>query len=287
LYLHIGQTAGIGSTLAKYQKRVGINAKVLSTGPNPFQYPVDIQTKKYIAYLHLLRANIWHFHGRWKPVHRLPRKKIILHYHGSDLRLYAKKVDNKADCAIVVSPDLIEFTKNAKIPVEWIPNPLDFEDFPFAPLPTSDKITIFHAPTKPEYSVYKGTSEIRQTVKELMKKYPRLNYVEISHVPHNQMYNYYLKSDIVIDQTVRWYGMVGLEALATGRPTIAHLREDLLSYFPSAPPFYHLSDLETLIQDEDLRKQSALKGRKWVETFHSPISAVEKISAVLETIKRK
>jgi hypothetical protein len=173
--LHINDQAGVACTLAKYLRYSGIDSKVIS----PYKIDKFGILKFYKDYIDLVdrdhfidyciseakEADIIHIHSMEDLVVKMRKtfansKKIILHYHGSDLRgmknnptmtnmkvkakFYAVKVRNRlrlikmgyyrsaktesqklANEILVATPDLSSLLPNAK----YLPNPVDLDHF--------------------------------------------------------------------------------------------------------------------------------------------------------------
>ena len=178
--LHINDVAGVACILAKYQRYIGMDSKVLSS------YKIDKFgiLKFYKDYVDLVdlsdfvdyciseakEADIIHIHSMEELVVKLHKafgdsKKIILHYHGTDIRgrkipnySTIKKIKSRtkffidrsryrlrliqrgyykslptlrtesqklADEILVATPDLLSLLPNAK----YLPNPIDVEHF--------------------------------------------------------------------------------------------------------------------------------------------------------------
>ena len=183
--LHINDQAGVACILAKYQRYNGMESKVLSPNSILTNYKFDkfgifkfyreyvdiIQGSNYIDYCisEAKDADIIHIHSMEELVVKMRKtfgnsKKIILHYHGTDIRglrpnfsplqnmrtrtkLFAAKVRYKlrllhmgyyrslatvriesqklADEILVSTSDLLSLLPNAK----YLPNPVDVEHF--------------------------------------------------------------------------------------------------------------------------------------------------------------
>ena len=178
--LHINDQAGVACILAKYQRRIGTQSKVLSYHKND-KFGIF---KVYKNYVHLVDRNdfvnyciseakdadIVHIHSMEEYVIKIRKiygksKKIILHYHGTDIRgrnitddSTTNKIKNKikffigrlryrlrliqrgyykslstlrlesqklADEILVATPDLLSLLPTAK----YLPNPVDVEHF--------------------------------------------------------------------------------------------------------------------------------------------------------------
>ena len=183
--LHINDQAGVACILAKYQRDNGMESKVLSSNSFLITYKFDKSgiLKYYKDYVDIVNginfadyciseakdADVIHIHSMEELVIKMRKtfgnsKKIILHYHGTDIRglkpnfsplqnmktktkLFAAKVRYKlrllnmgyykslqtvrtesqklADEILVSTPDLLSLLPNAK----YLPNPVDLDHF--------------------------------------------------------------------------------------------------------------------------------------------------------------
>jgi glycosyltransferase involved in cell wall biosynthesis len=233
--------------------------------------------------------DIFHFHsfsasniGLDLPLWKFFGKKIIIHYHGTDIRgkkekrLY-KEFSNKV---IVSTPDLLSYISDAI----WIPNPIDLEEISVCKVSEkSDKITIVHAPTN---RIKKGTKYIINAIKKLKKEGYKAELVIIEKMSHNKAIKYYQQADIIIDQLIiGWYGMFSIECMALGKPVCSFIRNDLESYMPFNPiintsPKNIVENLKFLIEDETIRESIGKKGRGYVEKVHSADIVTKKVTAL-------
>lgn len=146
--LHIWDQAGVGCILAKYLRRRSNDVKILKrSGYDPFAiFPfyneslIDIDGKNFLKLSVKAAKNydIIHIHTLFKIIPELRRKykdkRIILHYHGSEVRGKGDNIDpirldaeRKSDVILVSTPDLLNYVKNEK--VQYFPNPVDTEHF--------------------------------------------------------------------------------------------------------------------------------------------------------------
>ena len=78
------------------------------------------------------------------------------------------------------------------------------------------------------------------------------------------------------------YGMLAIECMAYGKPTICYIRDDLTSKFPDELPILNANTsnirdkLEKLINDFDLRNKLGRASRKYVEKYHDSNMLAEK-----------
>lgn len=137
--LHIWNTAGVASTLAKYQIRFGHEAKVIyrKFGRHyTYQFPGNswkCSAKKFVlkALFHARKYDVIHVHAldRICPLLKrlYPKKRIVLTYHGSDIRNRyeeRRKYFGKADLVSVTTSDLIYDDSFV-----YLPLPIDLETF--------------------------------------------------------------------------------------------------------------------------------------------------------------
>jgi len=145
--LHIWDQAGVGCILARYLRRRGDYVKILKrSGYDPFAiFPfyneslIDIDGKNFLK-LCLKEAKnyeVIHIHTLFKIIPELRKKykdkRIILHYHGSEVRVKEDNVDplrldaeQKSDVILVSTSDLLNYVNNE---AQYFPNPVDTEHF--------------------------------------------------------------------------------------------------------------------------------------------------------------
>lgn len=141
--LHVWNTAGVASTIAKFMDRIhGTSSTVMYRRVfDKFGYTVygellDCGAKEFVirALLRSLRFDIVHIHSldNLVPLFRLlnPRKPIVLHYHGSEIRgkwAFKKRFWNVPNVTVLVStPDLLVGAPDHAI---YLPNPVDTDIF--------------------------------------------------------------------------------------------------------------------------------------------------------------
>jgi len=139
--LHIGNTAGVAGVIAKYVDRLFNTRSRVVQRSNRVVFPVYGEVwgcgPKMFALKCLLMARKFdvvhvHYFDKIVPYLRLlyPRKAIVLHYHGDDIRgkwSSRRKYWSRADAIVYSTLDLLndETPKHAV----YIPNPVDTEIF--------------------------------------------------------------------------------------------------------------------------------------------------------------
>ena len=142
--LHIYNIAGVASTLAKIMdKKYNTKSHVMTTNiADKYNlttygtiYNDSLIKFKLRTILYSIKYDIIHCHsteGIGKMIKKLlPHKKIIIHFHGTDIRNKWKvkeKYFNKVDKVLISTTDLLKnIPKN--LDVTWLPTPIDNNDF--------------------------------------------------------------------------------------------------------------------------------------------------------------
>ena len=171
----------------------------------------------------LPRTDVFHFYfgltlvppSLQFPILRAARKKSVFHYLGSDIR--GKRPEElrdgkRAGAEIVGSYAALRWVPEAHV----VPPGLRLGDY--TPVPPSDnpRPLVVHAPSNREK---KGTRYVIEACERLPVD---LDIVE--GVRHDEARERYARADIVVDQlNAGWHGVFALEAMALGKPVVAHL----------------------------------------------------------------
>jgi glycosyltransferase involved in cell wall biosynthesis len=216
------------------------------------------------------------------PILRATRKKSVFHYLGSDIRGKTRAelaYGKQADAEIVGSYDAVRWVPEAHV----VPPPLDLA--PFEPRPPSDatRPLVVHAPSN---RTKKGTQHVIDACAQL-----RVDLEVVEGLPHDAARERYARADIVVDQlNAGWHGVFALEAMALGKPVVAHLKEDVVS--SSAEAFgirvpivaaraETLVDvLRPLVESPALRRELGAAGRAYVEQVHDPARVADRLLAI-------
>lgn len=211
------------------------------------------------------------------PLLRALGKRIIFHFCGCDVRNRARNLAEYtisgchecvslvclgkrrpplhwADAVFVSTPDLLADVPGAVL----IPGPVDLARWQPAPpraTPPSaaDPLRILHAPTDREI---KGTAYVLDAVERLQAAgYPVALQV-LEGIPAAEVPAFVAQADIVVDQLmIGAYGTFSVEGMATGRPVVCRIRDDLRGHYPpdlpvvSADPASIYAVLERLVLD--------------------------------------
>ena len=272
--------------------------------------PLDTLTPipRYLGYAglvarHLGRHDVFHFHfGRtlipphnWDlPLHRGLGKKVLFHYHGCDVRNRAHMLATHthstcsecdpfcipsrqkrilasaasfADAEVVSTPDLLESATRAS----HLPVAIDLADYPCAP-PMREPRLVVHAPTN---RLIKGTRYVEQAFAELQPRFPNVRFEVVERVPFSALRDLLAQADVVVDQVfMGWYGMVAVEAMALGKPTLCFIRDDFEARLTDCPIVRCTKEslaerLAAVLNDSGTRRALGERGRVYVEREHA------------------
>jgi glycosyltransferase involved in cell wall biosynthesis len=223
--LHIWNTAGVASVIAKYMDRIlGTESLVVHRkafdryGVTTYGELWDCGAKVFALRCLLLarRFDIIHVHSLDKLVPFLkilyPGKPVILHYHGNDIRnkwSLKRKYWSKADAILYSTPDLLNH-ETPKLAV-YLPNPVDTDLF--HKFPDTFRKSRTALAFKYHLDIDKANS--------YAKKYGlSIEFLE-RNIPHNKMPEILNKYEYYIDQTqIPSLSKTALEALACGLKVI-------------------------------------------------------------------
>lgn len=251
----------------------------------------------------LFKYKIFHFHFGHTllpynldlPILKFFNKKILMEYHGSDIRIKSNFLDTPLEKFCL--PEKFNFSRQKRIlkyvngiivhdkelknnlisgnkAVYVLPLRIDLRKFSYSPNINTNKseIYIVHSPSKEEV---KGTSYVLKAIEELKKKYS-IKFELIKNLSNADLKEYLRKADIIIDQLViGQYGMLSIEGMALGKPVICYLNPDYFDSPQMIPPIWNADinnikdKLEDLIKDVDLRNKLGLDGRQFVENHHN------------------
>jgi glycosyltransferase involved in cell wall biosynthesis len=135
-----------------------------------------------------------------------------------------------------------------------------------------NKLKIVHAPS--HYHV-KGTRYINKVMSDLQKKYSNIEYILLSGVSKDSVYELISESDLIIDQMlVGFYGLLSIEAMALSKPVVCYIREDIWNsiskYCPiiNANPDNLMVTLESIFTNPALLEELGEKSFTYVKKYH-------------------
>jgi len=308
--LHIGNTAGVGSIIAKHMDKLFgteswiVNRRVFDSygfttqgelwdvGPSMFALKSLLKARKFDI-VHL------HFFDKFVPYLKLlyPKKPVILHYHGSDIRGkwgLRRKYWSKADSILYSTLDLPD--KETPEYAVYMPNPVDTEIFfPRSIQRKKGKLRVLIASSA---WVAKGTdiaihalSELKDKVEASIISYgvdysqmlllaESLN-LHLNSLPktlYQNMREYYWNSDLILDQfRCGVVGLVFLEAVACGRPVLGYISSKYPEFVEL--PLKDIDSSEKIVKAiEDIKDLTALWSAQYayLKANHDVNAIVEK-----------
>jgi glycosyltransferase involved in cell wall biosynthesis len=152
-----------------------------------------------------------------------------------------------------------------------------------APLPDNPRPVVVHLPTDRRV---KGTEALVAAAEELRRDGVEVDLRLVESVPHEEALRAIVDADIVVDQLLLgWYGGVAVEAMALGRPVVAHLHAPDLARIPpeqraglplvDATPQTIAAVLRSLLEAD--REPLATASRAYVERWHDPLRIAERM----------
>jgi len=238
--LHIWNTAGVGSIIAKYMdKTFGTESWVIMRkrfdkfGLTTYGECWDCGSKTFTlkALLEARKYDLIHVHDFDKIVPLLKRiyskKPVVLHYHGSRIRGKAEeryKYYCNADFIIVSTPDLLETLPDAT----YVPNPVDTEFF---------RQTNKHNDNSAVYIIKHQLGEDLEWARKMAEKYGlNLSFRDRvkNPIPHVELPSFLNQFSYYIDRDyIKSLSKTALEALACGLKVIDYKERIIHPPLPS------------------------------------------------------
>lgn len=283
--LHIRNTANVAcqirSNSENFRHTVFEIHNPVANWHSDYRYCIDDSYSKLDKALWLMnllavarKHDIIHIHGGignfGRYIKKFLRKKIICHYHGSDLRLGIVDIAKErrlADAMIVSTPDLLNYCPEAT----YIPNP-------YAPKGTSSNAKgekLIHSHTAEKDN--KGTLTIKRVFQKL-KRDMGIDYELIHGLSYQEATQRYLTATIAVDELPGgWYGMFALECVGMGIPVLTSIFREYEDLAGFGTPFIKVDreNLESKLRDllsstKEDRRDLTKKQMEWMEKIHSP-----------------
>jgi glycosyltransferase involved in cell wall biosynthesis len=295
--LFVGNVASIGPTLSSELKSRGHRADTVCFEPNFLKYKCEYDLsslhpsklsiaghKKFIA-LKKVATNyeILHFNSYSSIYHyfdfpywRAIGKKIVLEYHGPDIRNKKEPYFSRfAHLKIVSTPDLLKYTEKA----EWLPTGTrNLEFVGVRPKGDKEKIVILNSVASLEHGyVHKGIEAIYKAMDLLEMKYENVKCIKLVGVNNDRAIEEYKKADIIIDQAViGFYGVFAQECMLLGKPVLCYLNKSELPNAENIPivqieknnPDSIVKECSNLIENFELRQKYSIASHKYVKELH-------------------
>ena len=183
----------------------------------------------------------------------------------------------------VTTPDLIEYLPDAV----WIPLVVDVTSWATdKPLLERDRPIVLHAPSA---RWTKGTERFIEDMRELHNQgLIKLKLAE--GVPWRKMRRLVQDADIVIDQVaIGSYGTFACEAMAAGKPVIAHLSESVVKVVGEVPPIIDVTGSEVaeavarLVADRTEGIRIGREAAAYVREWHDGTKSAHALNAFLDS----
>lgn len=317
--------AGIPGIISKQEREAGFNSKSACFPQGVYQRDVDeiiTQFSENLASKYINEFDVFNFHfgsslvGQSLDDLSLLKKlgkKIIMHFHGCDIRdskivmrKYAvsachvcvpmacnanrdiahKKSIKHANAIVVYTPDLVEFIEGA----HWVPQPVNIEALRQAVSETkiikqaSKMLKIVHAPSSVDL---KGSKYLQAACAELINEGYKIELTLLNGKSHDEVLQAIKSCDIAVDQLlIGAHGVFAIEAMALGTPTICYIRDDILSKYGDDFPIINASifNIKDVIKDiyanRDKLPEIGEKSAKYVDRAHSISNVSQKLISI-------
>lgn len=258
----------------------------------------------------ILWADVIHWHFEWAmPAAldvlwaKLLKKKIVVEFHGSDIRIPSiEAIDNSYYAEVIrLHPELSDPDKNsikrqnifgqagaiAIVPypamlahvrpnlfrgVYCVLHRIDLDKYvPQFPQVNQNCPNIAHMPSRP---LLKGTRYVEKSLFELKNNFT-FNYQINSDVTHETATTLIRNCDLYLDQFILGsYGVASVEAMAMGKPVVCYIKPAFKRLYPTDLPIVSTSaeelqkNLRLLIANPQLRYDIGQASRKYAEEHH-------------------
>lgn len=181
---------------------------------------------------------------------------------------------SKNDVKIATDPEMATYSAPYFKKIYTFRAPMSFDSIKCVYPDINNKKPIFlHIPT---HQFVKGTVHIKNAFLKLEKKGYEFEFRYLEpNLTQEQVRDEISKCDVYVDELrVGSYGVTAIEALASGKPTMTFIREDIVEKFPSELPFVNTNpdtiydNLKDLILNPEKRVEIGKKSRAYVEKYH-------------------
>jgi glycosyltransferase involved in cell wall biosynthesis len=264
-----------------------------------------VEWTQIIREIHAGKFDVVHIHYAYLGmVGVLGKFPYILHCHGSDVRevtpftrpMIERALEGAAR-VFYATPDLGEFVLSRRPDAEFLPNPVDSEQF--APQsPASDHTGVYICCGLTDI---KGAPRLLTACRRLAAQRPDIkvtaiaggeytaafealpNVTLIPHQPRERLPQVISRHGVVVGQVLLGaVGMAELESVSCARPLVTWFRYN--QAYPEPPPFVRAVDgvdlaaaIIRLVDDPALRQDLGEQGRAWIQKYHSLEQAAERV----------
>lgn len=286
--------------------------KIISAEP-------DLINLWHRPYLYSKAKNLLPYSGLDLAIFKNSNIKVVSRFTGYDIRDRVKELDTNpyspirygwkspfsrdqinlskfmienSDACFVTDEEMCSYIENYKpYIIPRLQNPIIDENYFNKIEDTLDKkkFRIVHAPSDTNI---KGTKFIREAINQVQKKL-NIEYVELVNKPNKEVLDNIKGADLVIDQMhVGWYGVLTLEALSVGCPSVCYIRPDLKSKFKNTPIILsninNLSNdiMEYLSSSKDFKLNKHMSTINYLKENHSTEIVLDKYKLMLKNISK-
>ena len=324
-FVQVNDIASVASELAVALRRRGHHVDLLYPRLHGAQLPplgkLAVAPLRFVDWLRLA----WHIRrGNYDAVHihygylgivgLIARVPYVLHCHGDDVRDVERRVwapvirlaIQRARHVYFSTPDLEEPLKRIRADAEFLPNPIDVDQFRPEPLP-SDAEDVLIACALAEN---KGVGAILEACAMLNREMPGVrvtafesgagaaaaqelaNVLLLVHQPREKLPALMTRHRVIVGQVHEGaVGMVELESLACARPVVAWFTYG--EAYAEPPPFVQARTGEQiaaaitgLLEDPAGAARAGAAGREWVCRYHNAATMAERVEALAISYRR-
>jgi glycosyltransferase involved in cell wall biosynthesis len=290
--LHVNNQASVAYLLSRAQREMGHRSDLLAVS-NPMQETPDTSAGGIAdIFLKVMRLapkyDLVHVHGgigisglALYP-YKLFGKRFFSHYHGSELREGKQtSFHSVAERIFVSTPDLLALrSKVGGREMVHVPNPVDIDHITvldykarLEELEKGEPLRIAHMPS---LRSVKGTDNVVRSVEEANKAGCNMVLDIIEKAPHDEALARLSQAHLCVDwmsPEFRIYGVVSIEAMARGIPTVCNIDTSL--YTPGVPivpagPKDLTKVLIGLVQDVSRLENISKMSIEYARSNHSP-----------------
>jgi len=295
---------------------LGHEAQIWNYGASPNGFRVDRQLDPETAadYFSVLTAaleegfDVFHLHTArslmpardglpqmWDlPLLRALGKRIVVSFHGSDIRKKSHHVDDdpwsfyrfadipcdeeKIDTRLALIRTYAHTTTVSSVLDQvyapeaiYLPKSLDLAAYEATPVPHRARPVVLHATRR---RATKGTDIIEEELRQLQNRFD-LEVRIVEGASHDELLRQIAQADIVVEKLLGGdAGVLSLEAMAMGRVAVARIRDEVRARHPSMPvvsadPETFGAVMADLLGDARRRAELGEAGRRYVEAEHS------------------
>ncbi len=196
---------------------------------------------------------------------------------------------SKFNVAVATDPEMSTYSKPYFKKIFIFKAPINLNTINCVFPDIDNRVVFLHIPTHP---FAKGTIHICNAVKKLKKENLQFEFKLIeSNLTQKQVKDQISKCDVYVDELrVGSYGITAIEAMASGKPTMTYIREDILYSFPNDLPIVNTNpdtiydNLKDLILNPDKRVKIGKESRYYVEKYHNVDVVVENLLDIYSEI---